>query len=164
LSLGAGTSVLRLPTLPQAVWFFAASPKNYLSFRDDLPANGFFAQTLRSRPASSTLVAAALAFPFAPKTTRRTISRLVHEDAKRIDADPQTWRRYTVEWAPSRTAFWVDEALVLASPVSPRPPLGLVAWMDNQYAAFDPSGKLRWGVEASPEDGWLEIDELRIAA
>lgn len=90
------------------------------------------------------------------------ISRLVQEDAKRIDSDPRVWRRYTLEWDLHRTAFWVDERLVLVSPVSPRPPLGLVVWIDNQYAAFDPNGKLRWGVEASPEGGWLEIDELKI--
>ena len=164
LSLGTGTSVLRLPALPQTAWFFAASPRSYLSFRDDLPASGFFAQALRSSPVNSTLISAALAFPFAPKTTRRTISRLVQEDAIRIDSDPRAWRRYTVEWAPNHTAFSVDEALVLDSVVSPRPPLGLVAWIDNQYAAFDPKGKLRWGVEASPEDSWLEIDELQVVA
>ena len=108
------------------------------------------------------MIGAALAFPVAPKMTRRMIGRLVHEDAKAVEADPRVWRRYTVDWALNRTAFSVDHALILDSSLSPRPPLGLVAWIDNQYAAFDPSGKLRWGVEASPEDAWLELDELHI--
>ncbi|MFO3796873.1 MAG: hypothetical protein ACK8QZ_06255, partial [Anaerolineales bacterium] len=43
-SLGFGGAPLRLPTLPQAAWFFHASPENYLSFRNDQPGNGFLAQ------------------------------------------------------------------------------------------------------------------------
>ena len=64
-----------------------------------------------------------------------------------------------MEWTPSRVRFFVDEALILDSRVSPRPPLGLVMWIDNQYAAFEPSGKVAWGVEPSPEAAWLEIQE-----
>ena len=35
LSLGFGGSPFRLPALPNAVWFFYASPQNYLSFTDE---------------------------------------------------------------------------------------------------------------------------------
>jgi len=45
--------------------------------------------------------------------------------------------------------------------VSPRPPLGLVIWIDNQYAAFTPDGKIGFGVLANDE-AWLEIKELEL--
>ena len=48
LSLGIGGGTRRLPTLPNAAWFFFASPQNYLSFRSDKPAQGFLAQTFQS--------------------------------------------------------------------------------------------------------------------
>jgi len=45
LSLGLGGSVRRFPALPNTAWFFYASPPNYLSLRDDQPAQGFLAAT-----------------------------------------------------------------------------------------------------------------------
>ncbi len=39
---------MRLPVLPNAAWFFFASPPNSLSLRDDLPAQGALAATYRS--------------------------------------------------------------------------------------------------------------------
>jgi hypothetical protein len=56
----------------------------------------------------------------------------------------------------------VDEGRVFESPVSPNPPLGLVIWIDNQYAAFTPDGKIGFGVLKNPEPAWLEIADLKI--
>jgi len=50
----------------------------------------------------------------------------------------------------------------VASLISPRPPLGLVIWMDNQYAAFTPGGKIGIGVLDHPDPAWLEIRALEI--
>jgi hypothetical protein len=44
--------------------------------------------------------------------------------------------------------------------VSPRPPLGLVIWIDNQYAAWHPDGKIGFGVLENTEPAWLEIEDL----
>ncbi len=164
LAMGAGSKFLRLPALPQAAWFFSASPKSYLSLRDDFPANGFFVQALRSATMSPRLIVAGLTFPFAPKTTRQMIRGSIDENAGRVDVDPLDWRSYKIEWQASRTRFFVDDELVRESPVSPKPPLALVLWIDNQYAAFEPNGKLRWGVEASSTDGWLEVRALEVFA
>ena len=41
-SLGMGGGTRKLPVFPDAVWFFHASSANWLSLRDDLPANGFW--------------------------------------------------------------------------------------------------------------------------
>jgi hypothetical protein len=56
----------------------------------------------------------------------------------------------------------VDDALVLETSVSPRPPLGLVIWIDNQFAAFTPEGKVGFGVLKN-EAAWLEIEILEFA-
>jgi hypothetical protein len=163
-SFGPGERFLRFPALPQTAWFFGASPKSYLSFRDDKPANGFFAQSLGSPRHSASLIPAALALPVAPKATRRILSRVINEDAAAVRSDPSQWHTYRIQWMSAGTSFWIDDALVLESAVSPAPPLGLVVWIDNQHASFDPRGRISWGMEANPEDVWLEVESLQVEA
>ena len=160
-SFGPEDSFFRPPALPNALWFFYASPKNYLSFRDDRPAQGFLAQVFRSPRFHSSLIAAGLVLPFSRKKTRQLLSRVIDEDSATVSVDATQWHRYRFEWSPNRSAFWVDEALVLESPVSPHPPLGLVIWIDNQYAAFTPQGKLSWGLEENSKSEWLEIEDIQ---
>lgn len=161
LSFGFGANPFRLPVLPNAVWFFHASRQNYLSFRDDKPAQGFLAQTFRAPTFHPLLILAGLALPFSRKTTRRMMSRVVEEDSSAISVDAAQWHAYSLEWSPKRTAFWVDEVKVFESPVSPRPPLGIVIWLDNQYAAFHPNGKMEWGV-LEGEEAWIEVENVEI--
>src|SRR4030065_884686 len=60
LSLGFGGGERRFLACPNAAWFFHASPPNYLSFRNDLPAQGFLASTFRApNPPASLLALAA---------------------------------------------------------------------------------------------------------
>ncbi len=160
-SFGPGDTFFRLPALPNALWFFYASPQNYLSFRDDRPAQRFLAQAFRSPRFHPSVIAAGFALPFSRKKTRQLLSRVIEEDSATVSVDATQWHAYRLEWSPTRSAFWVDEALVLESPVSPRPPLGLVIWIDNQFAAFKPDGKISMGVLAGKEE-WLEIEDLEI--
>jgi hypothetical protein len=76
--------------------------------------------------------------------------------------DETDWHTYTLEWNPSGSAFWVDDVQVLETPVSPRPPLGTVIWIDNQFAAFTPGGKIGFGVLENTEPAWLEIEDLDV--
>ncbi len=163
-SFGPGDKFLRLPALPQAAWFFAASPRNYLSFRDDRPANGFLAQTFRSPRFHPSLIGAALAFPFAPTTTRKLLRQFIAEDAATVQVDPTQWHAYRLIWSDARCVFSVDGAVVLRTAITPTAPLGLVIWIDNQYAAFDPNGTLRWGMEENLDEIWLEIESLQLEA
>ena len=55
--------------------------------------------------------------------------------------------------------FEVDQAIVLETSVSPHPPLGVVIWIDNQFAAFTPEGKISFGVLENPK-AWLEIEDI----
>ena len=178
MSLGFSEGGFRLPTLPNAVWFFSASEENYLSFKDAStapPNNGgaaqrgeaanvFLAQAFRAPGFHPLLIAAGLALPFSRKTTRRRLGRIISEDGVRLDVDVTQWHRYRLDWREDRVSFDVDEALMFESPVSPRPPLGLVIWIDNQYAAFTPEGKIGFGVLENPEPAWLEIKDIEMAA
>ena len=162
LSLGFGGNPFRLPALPNAVWFFGASEQNYLSFRDDKPAQGFLTQVFRSPRFHPSLILGGLALPFSRKMTRRMLRRVIEEDGIGLSVDPAQWHGYRLEWRETRVVFYVDDAQVLESRVSPNPPLGLVIWIDNQYAAFTPQGKIGFGVLENPEPAWLEIEELEV--
>jgi hypothetical protein len=176
LSLGFGGNPFRLPALPNAAWFFYASPQNYLSFKGGLDmgekstrptrppvANGFMAQTFRSPKFHPLLIPAGLTLPFSPlrEVTRKFLGKVIDEDSSALDVDTTQWHRYSLEWSPQRVAWDVDEVRVFESPVSPNPPLGLIVWIDNQYAAFTPEGKLAAGVLESGEE-WLEVRDVEV--
>jgi hypothetical protein len=158
----------RLPTLPDAAWFFHGSTENYLSLRDDLPASGFTAVVFASARISPALLLPAL--PFAPLALIRPLARiarrlarlLVRQDTAALGVDVTAWHDYRLDWQPERVRFYVDEALVLETRRVPPPPLGLVIWIDNQYAAFQPSGKLSMGTSESPAPAWLEVESIQI--
>ena len=164
LSLGFGGSPFRLPALPNAVWFFYASSQNYLSFTDDKPAQGFLAQTFRSPKFHPLLMLAGLALPFSRRVTRKLLSKVIDEDSVAISVDVTQWHRYKLEWEAKRTAWYVDDALVFESTVSPNAsrPLGVIIWIDNQYAAFTPEGKIAFGVLEGKEE-WLEVEDIIIS-
>jgi len=162
LSVGFGGNPLSLPTLPNAIWFFHASEENYLSFSDK-PGNGFLAQVFRSPVLPLfRLAGVGVTMPFSRLKARKLMSRIVEEDGVRLGTDVTEWHAYRFEWSPKRSAFWVDDELVLETSISPRPPLGMVIWIDNQYAAWKPEGQLRFGVLENDE-AWLEIDAIAIS-
>jgi hypothetical protein len=162
LSLGFGGNPFQLPALPNAVWFFYASPQNYLSFTDDKPAQGFLAQTFRSPKFHPLLIPAGLALPFSRKKARKLLSKVIDEDSVAVSMDVTQWHRYRLEWEAKRVTWYVDDALVFESPVSPNPPLGVIIWIDNQYAAFTPEGKIAFGVLEGKGE-WLEVEDIVIS-
>jgi len=161
MSLGFGGNRFQLPALPNAAWFFHASEDNHLSFSEDKPAQGFLAQVFRAPRFHPLLIPGGLAFLISRKTTRKLLGRVIAEDAVALGADVTEWHRYRLEWSATRSAFWVDDVLVFESPVSPRPPLGVVIWIDNQFASFTPDGKIASGLLPGNEE-WLEIEDLEI--
>jgi hypothetical protein len=166
-SLGFGGGQ-RLPALPNAAWFFFASEPNYLSLRDDLPSSGALAATFRSPKIPALLLGSGL--PVLPllawKATAHLARRLgrafVKEAGTVLSFDPTEWHAYTLDWGAESVLFQVDGETVLETPVVPRPPLGLVIWIDNQYAALPPDGGLKWGTLASENEAWIEIKNLEI--
>ena len=185
MSLGFGGNPFRLPMMPNAVWFFYGSKENYLSFKEGqpkgfaptLPANGFIAQIFRSPKFHPLLILAGLVLPFSRKLARKLLSMVIQEDSFSLGdvsrqqvvglqsqsqgVDVTQWHGYRLEWSAKRAVWYVDDAPVFESPVSPNPPLGVIIWIDNQYAAFTPEGKIAFGV-LEGEDEWLEIEDLEI--
>jgi len=159
---------LRLPALPNTAWFFFASPENYLSLRDDLPACGGLAAAFQSpswSPALLALAAPALPFLAIPPTARhlrRIASRFIRQDGVSLQSDPCHWRAYQIDWGPDLVCFQVDNQTVLQTSITPRGPLGLVIWIDNQFAAFRPDGRVGYGFLPMPTQAWIEIRSLQI--
>jgi len=173
LSLGFGGGTRRFPALPNTAWFFHASPPNYLSLRDDLPAQGFLAATFRSARLPAPLLAAlspgAVLFtlPPAARLLRRLARSLIRQDAVLVGENreytPANWHEYQISWNQDSVVFTVDGATLLNTPVSPRGPLALVIWIDNQYAALPPTGRLSFGALPNPQPAWIEIADLSLA-
>ena len=162
LSFGFGGNPFSLPALPNAIWFFHASPNNYLSFQNNKPAQGFLAQTFRSPRFHPSLVPFGLTFPFSKKKARQYLGQIIDEDSAIVSVGVTQWHRYRLDWDTSHSTFWVDETSVFETVISPHPPLGLVIWIDNQYAAFTQDGELKWGVETNSSEAWLEIKNINL--
>jgi hypothetical protein len=162
-SMGQGGAARRFPALPKAAWYFHASEHNYLSLGDSLPANGFLAGVFSSMRIPGWLFIPAV--PLLPLLGWRPSARLlrrmgrtfVTEAAARLEVDVTEWHTYRMEWETGSVDFRVDGVPVFHSKISPRGRLGMVIWIDNQYAAFPPDGKLAWGLLANDEPVWMEV-------
>lgn len=161
-------TMLRLPVLPDAAWFFYASLPSYLSLRDDLPAQGWLAATFCARPVpAAALVPAVLAsplllFPAVVRLLRRQLRQLVQQDSVLLQQNPGDWHSYELGWEASRVVFMVDGQVTMHTSLSPGSRLGLVIWIDNQYMAATPSGRIMYGFLANPDPAWAEIRRLEV--
>ena len=167
-SFGISGAARRLPALPNAAWFFYAAPPNYLAFRDTHPAQGFLAATFSSPNLSPLLLApGGLALPLlflppAARLLRRWVRALIHESARQMPVDATQWHDYRLDWQAQQVRFLVDQQQVFETNISPRGPLGIAIWIDNQYAAFPPSGKLKMGTSANSQPAWLEVAGIEV--
>jgi hypothetical protein len=166
-ALGFGQTPGRLPALPNAAWFFHASPPNWLSFHINVPAQGFFAGTVCAPTIPTLLMTPGLfALPLlAVKALsgmlRRLAGRLVRQEGAAVPGDTTQWHEYGIQWLHESVAFKFDGREVLRATALPKPPLGLVIWIDNQYAAWRPDGSLGYGTLGNPP-AWLELSDLRV--
>ena len=154
--------------LPEAVWFFYASPPSNMALVPGIPGWGWKAQVVHSmRPgslAATVPLTATIAFGLLTGKTRpaaRWMQKVSGACEAILPVEMTEWHNYTLEWQRSEALFWVDDTLVLRSPQSPTRPLGFVAWLDNQYAIATPRGVLRFGtVTSGPQ--WLELESVKI--
>jgi hypothetical protein len=169
-SFGLQGTARRLPVLPNAAWFFHASAENHLSFQPEpQPGNGFLAQTFSAPKIPPLLLAPGLlglpglfSKTFS-KRLRAVAGKMIHEDSQRLELDETEWHTYQLSWRASGVTFSVDAETVFESPVSPRGPLGTVIWIDNQFAAWTPEGRLSSGALPHTAPGWLEIAEVQVS-
>jgi hypothetical protein len=163
ISLGFGGTAGRLPTPPNTAWFFHGSPPNWLSLRDGIPANGFFAGTIQSpRIPNLLLPPSLLALPLLAirpisRFMRKMVAKIILQESAVITTDVTKWHEYTIDWLRERVEFKIDDKPILRTSTSPNPPLGLVIWIDNQYGAWTPEGRLNYGKLDNPS-AWLEFE------
>jgi len=170
MAMRGGGGKIRLPALPNAAWIFHASAPNYLTLEDDLPARGWYASIYRSNQLATWVFGLGLfalpllLFPPAVRLLRRFGRRFVQQDGASIDADPTEWQHFKIDWRTEQVIFNMDGEMILETDIVPGSPLGFVMWIDNQFAAIPPSGRVSYGTLAHPDPAWLEVKELRIAS
>lgn len=164
-----GDPSIRWPALPQATWFFYASPATNLPLALSGPGRGWFASTLDATTASALALA-----PFAPmvlllhqsaRLRRRiwpAVRRRLRISYAQIAADITDWHTYELHWLPHGCRFYVDGRTVLQTPFTPRGPLGFVCWLDNQYMVVTIRGRVSWGVLSTQQTQWLEVADLNL--
>ncbi len=169
VAFGQGGAARKFPTAPQCVWFFHGSPPLDLPLASGVPGCGWKAATLRSRVIPALLLAPLAAGAFAlaglPPARRWLFARarnFYQAEESLLSADPSGWHAYAVEWQPSFAAFSVDGREVLRSLHPPVGPLGLVLWIDNQYAVASAAKGFAFGVLPLEKEQSLELEEVRI--
>lgn len=169
LSLGMGGAARKLPAAPQCAWFFYGSPPHDLQLADGVAGSGWKAQTLTFRSVPSLLLApiaagGVLLASLLPlrRWAFRQARRFYRADERLLGVDPSAWHAYAVEWTGSAVRFFVDGAEVLYSAHPPHPPLGLVLWIDNQYAVASAEKGFSFGVLPLEREQTLELENMRI--
>ncbi|UYN90548.1 MAG: hypothetical protein KIT08_04755 [Anaerolineales bacterium] len=166
-ALGLGGRA-QLPALPNAAWFMFASPQNHLSLHNTLPGSGAMAAVHRSPRIPSLALAPGLlalpllALPPAARGLRRLTAALVRQEAAALQHDPRQWHNFELVWETSGVDFRINGESQLHTQIAPQPPLSLVIWIDNQYAAWLPSGQMRYGTEEPQAESWVEISDLQV--
>jgi hypothetical protein len=158
-----------LPASPQVLWFFSSSPPSDLPFSREGAGAGWRAASLRTPALPGMLVAALGAASFAAlslRPTRRILISLAWTLVNGAQSAPiegiEEWRRYEIDWSEGRARFSVDGATVLDSSTPPTDALGLVLWIDNQWATFSTEKGLRFGIRPLAAGASLELRGLRL--
>jgi hypothetical protein len=154
--------------LPEAIWFFYASPPSNMALVPGVPGWGWKAQVVHSmRPgALFATIPTALATGWGllsgqTAPAARWLQRLSGTHESLLDVEMTVWHTYTLEWRAAEALFRVDGKRVLSVPHPPTRPLGFVAWLDNQYAVATPQGTLRFGTVSTDQESF-EMDSVRI--
>jgi hypothetical protein len=155
---------------PNVVWFFYASPPSDMALVDGVPGRGWKAATLNTgRLPPFVLAPAALTavlltrVPGLGRPIMAAARRAVQAaEALLADVALTEWHAYQLKWRPAEVVFCVDGVERLRSPAPPRGPLGLVVWIDNQYAIASREGKFGFGLCPAKEEQWLEVEGLQV--
>lgn len=156
--------------LPQTLWwFFSASPSN-MALAKGVPGFGWKAATMDASrwQARALLPLAPLAIPLMHNATlynrlypvaQRTLG--IAEAA--LDSSLlEAVHTYELVWRPDGAVFSVDGEVVLTTPHAPRGPLGLIAWMDNQFAVVTPQGQFKMGLTSIAKPQALVLYSVKL--
>jgi Glycosyl hydrolases family 16 len=155
--------------LPEAIWFFYASPPSDMALVPGIRGWGWKAQMVHSMRTGAMLAVLPTALTTMwgrithdSRSAAYWLQRLSGTSEALLSADFTTWHTYTLEWHTTEARFWVDNVEVLRVPNPPTRPLGFVAWLDNQYAVATPQGVFRFGTVACNNEQWVEMDSVSI--
>lgn len=166
---GAAGSDRWLPASPNALWFFGRWPPADLPFAAGADGTGWCAASIRTPRLPGLIVAAlgaavvvAAAMRPLRKTVWRSFWRRTSGHQHTLEMDVSAWHQYSIEWLEGAAEFAVDGALVLRVNDPPDGPLGLVIWIDNQWASFSEADGLGFGTVSTVSEAALEIRNLRL--
>jgi hypothetical protein len=160
----------KIPALPQAIWFFYASPPSNMALASGVPGCGWKAAGMDAGRASALTWAPVAPFVMlacrSPRLYRAIWPRvqralaIAERPIAFRNGDMTDWHTYELEWRRGGARWRVDGETILETDRSPRGPLGFVAWIDNQYAVVTPQGKFKFGLRDAPFEQRLEIAEV----
>ncbi len=155
--------------LPQAAWFMFASPPSAMELAQGVPGYGWKAATidagrrvaLRWMPLTP-FVLAACNVPAMRRSIWPHVQRDLAINERLLDVDQTAWHDYQIIWLRDRVIFGIDGHQALVTHAAPRGPLGLIIWIDNQWARVTPRGSFGWGLLDQEQPQWLACENLRI--
>ena len=164
-----GMSGPRWPTLPRALWFFFSAPPSNMALALDVPGPGWKAATIDAWRLPFLLLAPTAPFAM-PLMNLRPLYRRLWPIGQRaigvqecmLDLDMTVWHQYTIVWQPNHVRFLVDDRVLLQTNATPRGPLGLVIWKDNQAMTVTPWGLPRHQLVNCDDEQWMEIARVSI--
>jgi hypothetical protein len=159
----------RLPALPRAIWFFHASAPSCMKLDLQVSGQGWKAATIdAARPSAwlwtplSPLLVLLMNHAKIYRALWPHIQNGLHIAESTIESDMTAWHTYVIDWLSDRSIFRIDDQIVMQDAPSPRGPLGLVIWLDNQFLVATPWGRFRWGLLDTPDRQWMELDWITI--
>ncbi len=157
--------------LPQAVWFFFASPPSQIALAKCLPGSGWKAATFNARTWRFLALLPCAPLGFLAMRHARLYDALWPIGQRAIGAHEsllapsllEDWHSYCIDWRPDGADFAVDGELVLRAKPAPGGKLGFIAWVDNQYAVVRPQGRFGWGLLDLPKAQSLQLRDIQIS-
>jgi hypothetical protein len=155
---------------PSVWWFFYASPPSDMALVPGVPGRGWKAASLNTGHWPGLLFApaalGAVLLTRVPGLGRPVMNLarrfMTASEAPLADVALDAWHNYELLWLAAEARFSVDGVERLRLPEPPAGPLGIVLWIDNQYAIASDSGQFGFGVRPLPEEQWLEVENLHI--
>ena len=157
--------------LPQALWFFYASPPNNIRLAQGIPGYGWKAAVLNARRWQFYALLPLAPLAFLLMRSQRLYRALWHIGQNALGVDEAVldaallddFHSYTLDWHQDGAVFSVDGQTALQTDRVAGGALGFIAWVDNQYAIVKPQGNFRRGLLEVPQAQSLILQDLDIS-
>ena len=156
--------------LPQAIWFFFASPENDIALARGVAGSGWKAAAINAWDWRFLALLPLAPLGFLLMRSRPLYDALwpIGQRAIGVSEAPlelsllREFHTYSIDWLPGRAVFAVDGEVVLQAEHVAAGPLGFIAWIDNQYALVTPQGRFKRGLLAASDEQSLQLRDIQI--